>query len=98
MSLDNIAIRTPTTAVINNVDVACETENSEIRHALVRQLYSPVRWTETVERMAKDGVQVLVEVGPNKVLTGLTKRIVADLQATAVNDLTSLNAVDELFA
>ncbi|HDR1068069.1 Malonyl CoA-acyl carrier protein transacylase [Pasteurella multocida] len=98
VSLDNIAIRTPTTAVINNVDVACETENSEIRHALVRQLYSPVRWTETVERMAKDGVQVLVEVGPNKVLTGLTKRIVADLQATAVNDLTSLNAVDELFA
>ncbi|HHE3601145.1 TPA: ACP S-malonyltransferase [Pasteurella multocida] len=98
VSLDNIAIRTPTTAVINNVDVACETENSEIHHALVRQLYSPVRWTETVERMAKDGVQVLVEVGPNKVLTGLTKRIVADLQATAVNDLTSLNAVDELFA
>ncbi|HDR1343924.1 TPA: ACP S-malonyltransferase [Pasteurella multocida] len=98
VSLDNIAIRTPTTAVINNVDVACETENSEIRHALVRQLYSPVRWTETVERMTKDGVQVLVEVGPNKVLTGLTKRIVADLQATAVNDLTSLNAVDELFA
>ncbi|WP_371694972.1 ACP S-malonyltransferase [Pasteurella multocida] len=98
VSLDNIAIRTPTTAVINNVDVACETENSEIRHALVRQLYSPVRWTETVERMAKHGVQVLVEVGPNKVLTGLTKRIVADLQATAVNDLTSLNAVDELFA
>ncbi|HDX1065522.1 TPA: ACP S-malonyltransferase [Pasteurella multocida] len=98
VSLDNIAIRTPTTAVINNVDVACETENSEIRHALVRQLYSPVRWTETVECMAKDGVQVLVEVGPNKVLTGLTKRIVADLQATAVNDLTSLNAVDELFA
>ncbi|HDX1016226.1 TPA: ACP S-malonyltransferase [Pasteurella multocida] len=98
VSLDNIAIRTPTTAVINNVDVACETENSEIRHALVRQLYSPVRWTETIECMAKDGVQVLVEVGPNKVLTGLTKRIVADLQATAVNDLTSLNAVDELFA
>ncbi len=98
VSLDNIAIRTLTTAVINNVDVASETENSEIRHALVRQLYSPVRWTETVERMAKDGVQVLVEIGPNKVLTGLTKRIVADLQATAVNDLASLNAVEELLA
>ncbi|MEB3481631.1 ACP S-malonyltransferase [Pasteurella multocida] len=98
VSLDNIAIRTLTTAVINNVDVASETENSEIRHALVRQLYSPVRWTETVERMAKDGVQVLVEIAPNKVLTGLTKRIVADLQATAVNDLASLNAVEELLA
>ncbi len=73
VSLDNIAIRTPTTAVINNVDVACETENSEIRHALVRQLYSPVRWTETVECMAKDGVQVLVEVGSKQSLDGVNK-------------------------
>ncbi|XWY20959.1 ACP S-malonyltransferase [Bisgaard Taxon 45] len=98
VSLDNIAIRMPATPVINNVDVASETENSAIRAALVRQLYSPVRWTETVERMAKGGVQVLVEIGPNKVLTGLTKRIVADLQAAAVNDLASLNAIEELLA
>lgn len=98
VSLDNIAVKAPSTAVINNVDVKAETESAEIRTALVRQLYSPVRWTETVEAMAKDGVEVLVEIGPNKVLTGLTKRIVADLQAAAVNDLTSLNAVEEVLA
>lgn len=98
VSLDNIAVKAPSTAVINNVDVKTETESAEIRTALVRQLYSPVRWTETVETMAKDGVEVLVEIGPNKVLTGLTKRIVADLQAAAVNDLASLNAVEEVLA
>ncbi|MGC7588905.1 ACP S-malonyltransferase [Bisgaard Taxon 46] len=98
VSLDNIAVKAPSTAVINNVDVKTETESAEIRTALVRQLYSPVRWTETVEAMAKDGVEVLVEIGPNKVLTGLTKRIVADLQAAAVNDLASLNAVEEVLA
>ncbi|MGY4676881.1 ACP S-malonyltransferase [Pasteurella sp. P03HT] len=98
VSLDNIAVKVPSTAVINNVDVRTETESTEIRTALVRQLYSPVRWTETVEAMAKDGVEVLVEIGPNKVLTGLTKRIVADLQATAVNDLASLNAVEAVLA
>ncbi|AKD38186.1 acyl carrier protein S-malonyltransferase [Pasteurella multocida subsp. multocida OH4807] len=96
VSLDNIAVKAPSTAVINNVDVKTETESAEIRTALVRQLYSPVRWTETVEAMAKDGVEVLVEIGPNKVLTSLTKRIVADLQAAAVNDFASLNAVEEV--
>lgn len=98
VSLDNIAVKAPNALVINNVDVKTETESTQIRTALVRQLYSPVRWTETVEAMAKDGIEVLVEIGPNKVLTGLTKRIVADLQAAAVNDLTSLNAVEEVLA
>ncbi|SUC03303.1 malonyl CoA-acyl carrier protein transacylase [Pasteurella canis] len=49
---------------MNNVDVATETESSLIRNALVRQLYNPVRWTETVETMANEGVEVLVEIGP----------------------------------
>lgn len=97
VALENITIKAPDIAVINNVDVAIENESHQIRTALVRQLYSPVRWTESVEAMAKAGVEVLVEIGPNKVLTGLTKRIVADLQATAVNDLNSLNTVEQLF-
>jgi malonyl-coA-[acyl-carrier-protein] transacylase len=80
------------------VDVKAETESAEIRTALIRQLYSPVRWTETVEKMAQDGVEVLVEIGPGKVLNGLTKRIVAELQATSVNDVTSLDAVEALLA
>ena len=64
----------------------------------MRQLYSPVRWTETVEKMATNGIEVLVEIGPGKVLTGLTSRIVKELAAGAVNDVKSLDAVKELLA
>ncbi len=61
---------------MNNVDVKCETNGDAIRDALVRQLYNPVQWTKSVEYMAAQGVEHLYEVGPGKVLTGLTKRIV----------------------
>ncbi|OOF83370.1 [acyl-carrier-protein] S-malonyltransferase [Rodentibacter ratti] len=98
VTLETIAVNEPTVAVINNVDVATESDATTIRAALIRQLYSPVRWTETVEKMAQDGVQVLVEIGPGKVLNGLTKRIVGDLQAMSVNDLASLNSVEEFLA
>ncbi|OOF86173.1 ACP S-malonyltransferase [Rodentibacter ratti] len=98
VTLETIAVNEPKVAVINNVDVATESEATIIRAALIRQLYSPVRWTETVEKMAQDGVQVLVEIGPGKVLNGLTKRIVGDLQAMSVNDLASLNSVEEFLA
>ncbi len=98
VSLESIAIKTPNIAVINNVDVKTESEANAIRSALVRQLYSPVRWTESVEKMAAGGVEVLVEIGPNKVLTGLTKRIVDSLQAAAVNDPASLAAVETVLA
>ena len=92
-ALQNITLNPPLVPVINNVDVAVETEAAAIRSALVRQLYSPVRWTETVEKMAKEGVTALYEIGPNKVLTGLAGRIVKELTAKAVNDTASLDAV-----
>lgn len=92
VALENIAFNTPAVPVINNVDVKAETDAAAIRHALVRQLYSPVRWTESVEAMAAQGVTQLLEMGPGKVLTGLTKRIVDTLTAAAVNDTASLAA------
>lgn len=92
-ALQNITLNPPLVPVINNVDVAVETDAAAIRSALVRQLYSPVRWTETVEKMAKEGVTTLYEIGPNKVLTGLAGRIVKGLTAKAVNDTASLEAV-----
>ena len=98
VSLESIAIKTPNIAVINNVDVKTESEANAIRSALVRQLYSPVRWTESVEKMAAGGVEVLLEIGPNKVVTGLTKRIVDSLQAAAVNDPASLAAAEAVLA
>jgi [acyl-carrier-protein] S-malonyltransferase len=79
--------------VINNVDVIAETDPEKIKDALVRQLYNPVRWTETVQQMHEQGVEKLFEVGPGKVLTGLTKRIVKTLTAGAVNDTASFDAV-----
>jgi len=92
VALESITFNAPAVPVINNVDVKAETDAEQIRHALVRQLYSPVRWTESVEAMAAQGVTQLLEMGPGKVLTGLTKRIVDSLTAAAVNDTASLTA------
>lgn len=92
VALESITFNAPAVPVINNVDVKAETDAAAIRHALVRQLYSPVRWTESVEAMAAQGVTQLLEMGPGKVLTGLTKRIVDTLTAAAVNDTASLAA------
>ncbi|QCA04783.1 ACP S-malonyltransferase [Pantoea vagans] len=92
VALESITFTAPAVPVINNVDVKAETDAAAIRHALVRQLYSPVRWTESVEAMAAQGVTQLLEMGPGKVLTGLTKRIVDTLTAAAVNDTASLAA------
>lgn len=91
VALQNIEFKQPEIQVINNVDVKAQTDANAIRDALVRQLYNPVRWTETVELMAEKGITQLLEMGPGKVLTGLTKRISKEMNAVAVNDLTSLD-------
>ncbi|QBH96456.1 [acyl-carrier-protein] S-malonyltransferase [Limnobaculum zhutongyuii] len=95
-ALKSVNFNAPQIAVINNVDVKAEADGEAIRNALVRQLYSPVRWTETVEHMAAEQVTFLLEMGPGKVLTGLTKRIVDTLSAAAVNDPASLQSALEL--
>ncbi|EFE94093.1 ACP S-malonyltransferase [Serratia odorifera] len=94
-ALKDVTFNAPQIPVINNVDVRSETDPQAIRSALVRQLFSPVRWTESVEFIAAQGVDSLLEVGPGKVLTGLTKRIVDTLTAAAVNDPASLSAALE---
>ena len=92
IALEGLAFNAPTIPVINNADVATEIDPVAIKLALVKQLYNPVRWTETVERMASEGVEELLEMGPGKVLTGLTKRIDRALSGAAVNDVASLTA------
>ncbi|AXW88837.1 [acyl-carrier-protein] S-malonyltransferase [Lonsdalea britannica] len=95
-ALENVTFNAPQIPVVNNVDVRAETSPEAIRSALVRQLSNPVRWTECVEYIAAQDVQKLLEVGPGKVLTGLTKRIVDTLTASAVNDSASLStALDQ---
>lgn len=82
--LKNVSINTPQISVIQNADVLAFQESDKIKEALVRQLYSPVRWVETVQALYAQGITQAAECGPGKVLTGLTKRIVADLPCVAL--------------
>ncbi len=82
--------RAPRVPVINNVDVVAEEDPQRIREALVRQLYSPVRWVETIQAMRSRGVTTLVECGPGKVLAGLNRRIDRGLNTLPVYDPASL--------
>lgn len=91
-ALEAVTFSAPAIPVINNADVAVETAPAAIKQALVKQLYGPVRWTESVERMAAEDIETLLEMGPGKVLTGLTKRINRALGGAAVNDPASLDA------
>lgn len=82
--LKNVSVKTPQIPVLHNADVASYVNADEIKQALVRQLYSPVRWVETVQAIYATGVTNTAECGPGKVLTGLTKRIVAELPCVAL--------------
>ena len=82
--LKNVTINTPQIPVIHNADIVSYHNAEQIKDALVRQLYSPVRWVETVQAIAAQGVTSSAECGPGKVLAGLTKRIVAELPCTAL--------------
>jgi [acyl-carrier-protein] S-malonyltransferase len=89
--LKSIEFKAPQIPVINNVDVASPIDPNVIKQALVEQLYSPVRWTETVVKLADLEVTNLLEVGPGKVLTGLTKRIDKRLNCQAANTVDTVN-------
>lgn len=82
--LDKVAIAVPQVPVLHNADVAAYTDAAQIKDALVRQLYNPVRWVETVQKMAVDGIAQAAECGPGKVLAGLNKRIVAEMSCVAL--------------
>ncbi|OOZ42979.1 ACP S-malonyltransferase [Solemya elarraichensis gill symbiont] len=93
--LSGIEVSMPAIPVIHNVNVAVADAADGIRQMLVEQLYSPVRWTETVQRMQSDGVSLLVEAGPGKVLTGLARRIDRKLDAMPLFDPASLEKLME---
>lgn len=84
--LANVAMQAPTIPVLHNADVKSYSDGAAIKDALVRQLYSPVRWVETVLEFGKQGITHNVECAPGKVLVGLNKRIAADQQSLAIND------------
>ena len=88
--LGSVAIAAPTIPVIHNFDVISHADPAEIREVLAQQASNPVRWVETVQKMAAEGVTHAVEIGPGKVLQGLIKRVAPEIQALAVTDAASL--------
>jgi [acyl-carrier-protein] S-malonyltransferase len=86
-----VQVQVPNISVLHNADVKSYTDVDAIKHALVQQLYSSVRWVETVQAIHQQGVAVAAECGPGKVLAGLTKRIVADMSCVALTNQTSIN-------
>ncbi len=90
--LEMLTINAPAIPVLHNADVAAYNDAAKIKDALVRQLYSPVRWVETVQAFGQQGVTHNVECAPGKVLAGLNKRIDTNQQALAINDGEALKA------
>jgi [acyl-carrier-protein] S-malonyltransferase len=90
VALNDIEIKTPDVPVLHNADVAGYADPMAIRDALARQLFSPVRWVETVQAMAAQGVQLIAECGPGKVLAGLNKRIAEGVAGVALADAAAL--------
>ena len=91
--LTTVSFNSPKIPVLHNADVAAYTDTVQIKDALVRQLYSPVRWVETIQAIAALGVTNTAECGPGKVLTGLTKRIVSELPCVALVNQEALATV-----
>ncbi|CAN5627722.1 ACP S-malonyltransferase [soil metagenome] len=88
--LASVALAAPQIPVVNNIDVAIESDADRIRDALVRQAAGPVRWVETVQALRARGVEAIVECGPGKVLAGMAKRIAPDAAAASIYDPSTL--------
>lgn len=93
--LAETTFRPPRVPVVHNVDVSEHAEPDAIRAALCRQVYSPVRWVQTINKLTADGVTLTLEPGPGRVLTGLSRRISRDFPAMAIHDSGSLEAALE---
>jgi len=94
-ALGKIDLQAPGVPVIHNVDVQMHQNTASIRQALVDQAWHPVRWVQTIEAMAAQGVTHVVECGPGKVLSGLVKRISPTMTGLSINDPVSMHAALE---
>ena len=96
--LAETAFGTPLIPVVNNIDVAVETDEDRIKAALYRQAFGPVRWVECIQAIKAKGVLNIIECGPGKVLAGLVKRIDPELTGAPLFDMASLTAAKEILA
>ncbi|WP_455380828.1 ACP S-malonyltransferase, partial [Acidihalobacter prosperus] len=94
--LNDVTFSAPKIPVVQNVDVQTKTNPKEIADGLAQQLYSPVRWVETIENFADEGIRAIFEFGPGKVLSGLNKRIDRTLKTIGVMDTKTIEAALEI--
>ena len=95
-TLESVQFRSPKAMVVHNADVQSHNTPDSIRAALAKQLYSPVRWTDTIRHLARQGAMTFVEMGPGRVLSGLGKRIEPSLTMLHIEDGKSLKATLEM--
>lgn len=102
--LEQVPVKEPEIDLYHNVDVKIHKSAKDIKNALVSQLYKPVQWIATIEKLASEGVTNVVECGPGKVLTGLSKRIDKTLNAFTLNQpeeiqtlIKALEVTDEVY-
>lgn len=93
--LTQIEVNLPEVAVLHNVDVQQAADADEIRQKLAQQLFMPVQWVRTVQEIAANGINLVIEAGPGKVLAGLNRRIEKNLTTLAVTDPAGLDAALE---
>jgi len=93
--LADIVLKSSSVSVIHNADVMAHASEKDIKDALYRQLFNPVRWVETIQYIVSKGTETFIELGPGKVLTGLSKRIDKSVPCYCVHDLKSLEQAFE---
>jgi [acyl-carrier-protein] S-malonyltransferase len=96
VKLASVRFEAPQIPVLNNIDVAVETDADRIRDALVRQAAGPVRWVESVQALKARGVEAIVECGPGRILAGMSKRVAPDLATGVVHDPATLAETRQL--
>ncbi|MGJ7508014.1 ACP S-malonyltransferase [Variovorax sp. GT1P44] len=96
--LASVSLAAPRIPVVNNIDVAVQTDPDRIRDALVRQAAGPVRWVETVQALKSREIATVIECGPGKVLAGMAKRIAPELAAASIYDPATLAEARQLLA
>ena len=94
--INNINFDKPIVNIINNVTAEIETDPYKIKHLLIQQIFSTVRWRDSIIKMANDGVKNFIEIGPGKALIGMVKRTIKDVNYFSINSITDIrNLIDE---
>ena len=94
--INNIEFKDPVYKIINNVTAKAETSSKEIKRLLIEQIFSTVKWRESIIKMSSDGVRNFIEIGPGKVLTGMVKRTAQGANCFSINSIADIkNLINE---